>query len=113
MIAGLFLLLLAIAGGTVLTFWFDWTASLPARICTGAGIGLALLASGGYLVSLWLGLTAASLSISALIVACPIGLLASADYRSRVRESLRDARQKASLAWQNRSRAALIYVLFY
>lgn len=79
----------------------------------GACIGLALLASAGFLVALWLGLTAASLSVSALIVASPLGLLAPADYRSRVSESIREARHKMSVAWQNRSRAALSYVLFY
>jgi hypothetical protein len=84
MFAACLLLVSAIIGGTLLTFLFDHSAPRAARICMGASLGLALLASVGFVFALWLGLNAASIALSAAVMLLPFLLFLSAGYRARV-----------------------------
>ncbi|HEY7404579.1 MAG TPA: hypothetical protein VIB39_13730 [Candidatus Angelobacter sp.] len=95
----------AIVGATLLTFLFDWSAPRAARICFGACLGLPLLATIGFLVSLWLGLGPASIAISAMVTLLPLLLLLSAEHRARIFSQF--TRSVGSL------RGNLSYPLFY
>jgi len=74
MFAACLLLAIAIFGGTLLTFLFDRNAPRGARLCMGACIGMVLMATVGFLLALVLGLGAASITLSAVILLLP-GLL--------------------------------------
>ncbi len=84
MLAACLLLACAIVGGVLLTFLFDFGAPRAVRICLGACLGPPLLAGIGYLLSLRLGLSAASIAVSAMALLLPLLLLINADYRARV-----------------------------
>ncbi len=113
MIGAILLLALAIASGTVLTFSFERSDPFPARLCMGAGIGLALLASIGFIIALWLGLGPAGLGVSAAVVACPLLLLLHRQYRQRFIAAVRGPRaSEAGLGGEHR-KLALGYVAFY
>jgi hypothetical protein len=77
------LLAIAVAGGTMLTFLFDRQAPRAARLCMGACLGMALLAGVGFLLALWIGLTATSLALDAGILLLPLLLLIPRDYRAQ------------------------------
>ena len=74
------LLIFAIFSGTLLTFLFERTAPLSARVCMGACVGMAIMAWTGFLFSLGLGMSAASLALSATIMALPALLLLRRDF---------------------------------
>src|SRR5215467_7999160 len=84
MFAACLLLACAITGGTLLTFLFEYGSPRAVRICQGACVGLPILAGIGYLFSLWIGLSAASLAISAFLTLLPLLLLFNVGYRTRV-----------------------------
>jgi hypothetical protein len=107
MLAACLLLACAIVGGTLLTFLFDYSAPRAVRICLGTCIGLPLLASIGFVVSLWLGLSPASIAISTMVVLLPLLLLLNAGYRARILSQLAGSSSGRS------SRGNLAYVLFY
>ncbi|MFN2597452.1 MAG: hypothetical protein ABR563_09745 [Pyrinomonadaceae bacterium] len=79
------LLLAAVCGGTLATYFYDPRAHLAARLAAGTATGLALLGTVGFVVSSFAGLDAVSLAVSALVVASPLALLARADLRARLR----------------------------
>ncbi len=109
MLAACLLLACAIVGGTLLTFFFDYGAPLAVRICMGACIGLPFLSSVGFLVSLWLGLSAASIAITTMVVLLPLLLLLHAGYRVRILSVFAGSSRGPALSF----RGALPYVLFY
>lgn len=84
MLAACLLLACAIAGGTLLTCLFDFAVPRAIRICLGACIGPPLLATVGYLVSLWLGLGPASIALSAMIILLPLLLAVGSGHRARL-----------------------------
>jgi hypothetical protein len=83
------LLLIAIAGGTLLTFLFDRSAPRAARICMGASIGLALMATVGFLLSLCFGLGTAAIILTTLIMLLPTALLINGERRTVILSGLR------------------------
>jgi len=91
----------------MLTFLIDGTAPRSARICMGASIGLVLLASIGFVTSLWLRLGAASIGVSAAVMLSPLLLLAHAGWRARVIAQLGSSRGKKIF------RPNVSYLLFY
>ncbi len=62
-------------GGTLLTFLFDRSAPRGARLCMGASIGMALMATVGFLLALMLGLGTATIILSAVLLLLPLLLL--------------------------------------
>jgi hypothetical protein len=92
------LALVAIASGALATYLYDRDAHFFARLAAGACTGLAALGLVGFVFASFLGLTPASIIISAVVVAAPLALLAKSDWRARVRFD-------AGVAWRDLSGA--------
>lgn len=107
MILACILLTIAIAGGTLLTYLYQEQSAVSLRLCTGACTGMALVATFGFLLSSFLGLTRSSIGISAGLLALPLLLLLRARYRERIHREIRFAIQ------QSKSREALYFALVY
>jgi len=105
MFAACLLLIIAITGGTLLTFLFDHRAPRAARLCMGAAIGLALMATAGYLLALVLGLGPASIIISAFILLLPLLLLVLGEYRAAILQGIHPASGSGSVG--------VGYLIFY
>lgn len=91
MLIACLLLLVAIVGGTLLTFLFDHSAPRPARLCMGASIGLALMATIGFLLSLCFGLGTAAILLSAVLLLLPLLLLLKPELRALILGRLRSS----------------------
>src|SRR5579871_6218094 len=101
MFAACLLLVIAILGGTLLTFLFDRNAPRGARLCMGASIGMAIMATVGFLLALLLGLGTATIILSAVILLLPLLLLIDSERRTLIFNALRSpasAARKSSLA---------------
>ena len=109
MFAACLLLAIAILGGTLLTFLFDLNAPRGARLCMGACLGMALMATVGFLLALVLGLGAASIMLSAGILLLPGLLLVNPEHRALIQNSLRSP----ASAGQKSSATGIGYVIFY
>jgi len=108
MLLAILLLICAITGGTLLTFLFDRSTPRGARLCMGACIGLALMATIGFLLALVFGLGATIILLTALLLLLPCLLLLSDDYRVAILSTLRPS---ASLTAS--SAASIGYLAFY
>jgi hypothetical protein len=109
MFAACFLLIIAILGGMLLTFLFDRSAPRGARLCMGASIGMALMATVGFLLALVLGLGAATLILSAVLLLLPLLLLVNRERRTLIVNALRSP---ASASQRSRI-AGIGYLAFY
>jgi hypothetical protein len=89
MLLAIFLLTIAITGGTLLTFLFDRSTPRAARLCMGASVGLALMATLGFLLALVFGLGATTIILTTLLLLLPGLLLLNGDYRVVIRNVLR------------------------
>lgn len=107
MFAACLLLITAIVGGTLLTFLFDRSAPRAARLCMGACIGLALLATAGFLLALWLGLGTAAIVLSAVILLLPLLLLLNGEHRALILNGLRSPASSSGPGW------SIGYLVFY
>jgi hypothetical protein len=109
------LIILAAAGGTLATYFYDEDAHFLTRLAAGAAAGLAALGLFGFLFASLLGFNTASIIISTLITALPLALLARDDWRARVGFDVRAARRDLAAAF-NRPRAgktsAVVLLLF-
>ena len=101
------LLTIAVAGGTLLTFLYQEHSSIGLRLCMGASTGTALLASLGFLVSSFLGLTVLSVTLSAGLLLSPALLLLRTQYRQHTRD------EAASVRRQIRDRNTLWIMVLY
>jgi hypothetical protein len=109
MFAACLLLAIAIFGGTLLTFLFDRNAPRGARLCMGACIGMVLMATVGFLLALVLGLGAASITLSAVILLLPGLLLVNPERRAVIQSAMRSPTSSA----QRSSTAGIGYLAFY
>ena len=75
MIASLLLVLLVTFGGTLATYLYDENASLGARLCAGACLGLTAFSLVAFVVALFVGLSGAGILISLGICCSPLALL--------------------------------------
>src|SRR6187401_134902 len=82
MIASLLLALLVTSSGTVATYLYDENASLGARLCAGAALGLAALGLVGFVVASFIGLSGIAICCS------PLALLADANILKRFNQDL-------------------------
>src|SRR5215831_16546785 len=108
MLLAILLLICAITGGTLLTFLFDRSTPRAARLCIGACIGLALMATIGYLLALVFGLGATTIILTALLLLLPCLLLLNSDLRVA---ALGTVRPNASPAGS--SAGGIGYLAFY
>ena len=109
MFAACLLLAIAILGGTLLTFLFDRTAPRGARLCMGASIGLALMATAGFLLALALGLGTATLILSAILLLLPLLLLVNRERRAFITDAL----FSSASTGRKSSIAGIGYLAFY
>jgi hypothetical protein len=108
MLLAILLLICAITGGTLLTFLFDRGTPRAARLCMGACIGLALMATLGFLLALVFGLGATTIVLTALLLLLPLLLLLNGGYRVVILSALRpSATSKAGSA------GGIGYLAFY
>src|SRR5215467_9007239 len=89
MLLAILLLICAITGGSLLTFLFDRSTPHAARLCMGACIGLALMATIGFLLALAFGLGATPIILTALLLLLPWLLLLNGNYRVVILNALR------------------------
>src|ERR1700730_13802044 len=113
MFISLSLSLIAIASGALLTYTWDEDAPLASRLCTGACIGFAMLGLIGLVLSLMIGLTAATLAVTALLLATPVFLLRNSQRRSEINADINQAIRAISGASSEPDRWVFIYFLFY
>jgi len=88
MLLAILLLICAITGGTLLTFLFDRVTPRAARLCMGACIGLALMATIGFLLALVFGLGAITIILTTLLLLMPLLLLLNDEFRIAVLAAL-------------------------
>jgi len=97
-------IILAICSGTLLTFWFDRSAPFPARLCMGAVIGVAIASMAGYLLACQLGLGAACMWITVLVLLLPGILLTRAEFRRQAGDTCARAIRAMTTAIRRPSR---------
>ncbi|MDX6383777.1 MAG: hypothetical protein QOK48_1350 [Blastocatellia bacterium] len=113
MLISLALSLIAIASGALLTYTWDEDAPLASRLCTGTCIGFALLGLIGLVIALIIGLTTATLAVTAIILATPALLLSKPQIREQIDQDIKTATEAISRAAITPDRWAFIYFLFY
>ena len=114
MIASLALALLVTFSGTLATYLYDENASLGARLCTGACLGLTVFSLVGFLVAMLVGLTGAAIIISTAICCSPLALLIDPNVAKRVKQDLAAVTSGAQRVFLRRPDFESIgYVLFY
>src|SRR5215218_9636233 len=89
MTASLVVALLVTLSGTVATYLYDENASLGARLCAGATLGLAALGLVSFLVASFIGLTGAAVLFSVAICCSPLAILKDGVNLKRVREDVK------------------------
>src|ERR1043165_3485668 len=88
MIASLLLTLLVTLSGTIATYLYDENASLSARLCAGAALGLAALGLVGFVVASFIGLSGSAILFSTVICCSPLALLTDNVIVSRLKQDL-------------------------
>src|ERR1044072_9263799 len=88
MIASLLLALLVTLSGTVATYLYDENASLGARLCAGAALGLSALGLVSFVVASLIGLTGMAVFFSTLICCSPLAILTDSNTLKRFQQDL-------------------------
>ena len=112
MIASLLLALLVTLSGTVATYLYDENASLGARLCAGAALGLAALGLVSFVVASFIGLTGIAILFSTVICCSPLALLTDARTVKRFAQDLAGISTGTRQLFRFESRA-VGYFLFY
>ena len=113
MIISLALSFIAITSGALLTYTWDKEEPLASRLCIGACIGFALLGLIGLALSLMMGLTTATLAVTALLLATPVFLLRNSQHRAEIESDINQAIRAISRVTARPDRWAFIYFVFY
>jgi hypothetical protein len=114
MIASLALALLVTFSGTLATYLYDENASLGARLCTGACLGLTVFSLVGFLVAMLIGLTGAAIIISTAICCTPLAMLVDPTVARRLKQDLAGSSNGAQRLFLRRPDGEAIgYFLFY
>jgi len=113
MIASLLLALLVTFSGTVATYLYDENASLAARLCAGAALGLAALGLIGFVVASLVGLTLPAVLFSAVICCSPIALLTDGNITRQLRKDFDGASIAARKLFTKPDSTSIGYFLFY
>src|ERR1700719_621478 len=105
---------LSIVSGTLLTYFFDrGRDNFLARLAMGTAVGLALLASLGFLTALLWGLTTASLMLAAVLMACSFAVLTKADVRATIRLEFQTAFEKSRKFLVHRPTSGNVFVILF
>ncbi|MCA1577254.1 MAG: hypothetical protein LC794_07815 [Acidobacteria bacterium] len=113
MTASLLLALLVTLSGAIATYLYDENASLGARLCTGACLGLAALGLAGFVVASFIGLSGVAIAISAAICCSPLALLTDARYKHRISEDLNTTSTNIRRFLSQPDARTFGYILFY
>src|ERR1700730_5316503 len=98
MFAACTLLIIATLGGVALAFVYARQARFAARLCMGACTGLALLATIGFVLASFLGLTGTSIALSIGCLLLPWLLLLHRSYREGILSETRAAAKSLARA---------------
>src|SRR5215203_5355058 len=112
MIASLLLALLVTLSGTVATYLYDENASLGARLCAGAALGLTALGIVSFVVASLIGLSGIAVLFSTVICCSPLALLTDAKILNRFQQDLGGISTGTRQLLRFESRA-VGYFLFY
>lgn len=113
MIVSFALALLVTFSGTLATYVYDENASLGARLCAGACLGLTVFSLLGFLVASVVGLTGAAIIISTAITCSPLALLIDPATTKRLKQDLAAASAFARHVFLRPQRQTVGYFLFY
>jgi hypothetical protein len=113
MILSLSLALLITASGALATYMYDEGASLAARLCTGACIGLAAFGLIGLVLASVLGLTPLSIALATLATASPFALLLDPMRRQVVEADVAAAATKIQRAFSQPTGSDIGYFAYY
>src|ERR1700752_108829 len=113
MTASLLLAFLVTFSGTVATYLYDENASLGARICAGAAIGLAGLGVIGFVVASFIGLSGAAVLFSAVICCSPLALLTDRTITRQLKRDFDAASLGAQRLFTKPDATSIGYFLFY
>ena len=112
MIASLLLALLVTLSGTVATYLYDENASLGARLCAGAVLGLSALGLVTFVVASFIGLSGIAILFSTAICCSPLALLTDVNTLNRFTNDLNGISTGTRQILRFDSRA-IGYFLFY
>jgi len=112
MIASLLLALLVTLSGTVATYLYDENASLGARLCAGAALGMAALGLVTFVVASFIGLSGIAILFSTVICCSPLALLVDATTVKRLNQDVAGVSTATRQLLRFESRA-VGYFLFY
>ena len=112
MIASLLLAFLVTLSGTLATYLYDENASLGARLCAGAALGLAALGLVSFVVASFIGLSTIAILFSAVICCSPLALLTDAKTLTRFKHDLAEISNGTRQLLRFDTRA-VGYFLFY
>jgi hypothetical protein len=113
MIASLALAIVVIVSGTVTTYLYDENASLGARLCAGACLGLTALGLVGFVIASFTGLTVTAVFLSAILTSTPLVSLLNKNRRNRFSEDLADTSRSLERLVLHPDLIAAGYVIFY
>ena len=109
MTVSLLLALLVTLSGTIATYLYDDNATLGARLCSGACLGLASLSLIGFVVASVIGLSGVAVLLSAAICCSPLALFTDAAIGQRFKHDLQTAMRSAG----NPDAKTVGYFVFY
>lgn len=101
------LVVLTVAGGTLLTYLYESQSNIGVRLCIGACSGLAVVATLGFALSLLIGFTGVSTAIAATSMLFPWLIFVKKKYRQQMLYEIESAYQ------QIRSRSSFLVIGLY
>src|SRR3981189_3593287 len=113
MILAITLALVVTAAGAIATYIYDEGASLGARLCTGACIGLAAFGLIAFVLAMVLGLTPKSIAIATILTASPFVLLLNPDRRRQVTGDVETAASAIHRFVIHPTGPTVVYFLYY
>ena len=113
MTASLTLVFLITVSGVVATYLYDDNASLGARLCSGACLGLAAWSLIGFVVASFIGLTGNAVVISAFLTSLPLALLLSPKWMRKISDDLSIQTKAISRFLSHPDSLNSLYVCFY
>ena len=111
MTGSIVLILLVTFSGVVASYFYDDEASLSARLCSGACVGIAALGLIGFVIASLLGLTITAVYLTALVLALPLLALIKPRIANCFRHDLRTAVDWGKQSFSNAG--SLGYLVFY
>ena len=114
MIISLAIVLLATAGGTLVSYLYDEDAAFAARLCGGVCVGITSLGLVAFVFASFLGLTLLSILLALVVISIlPIFVLKNSNRRRLVQQDLRLLRGRFDMVLHDPSRLPIGYIVFY